>query len=360
MTPPQIVHLVTGSAKMQECSEATGICYVCGGDVRRGVSVERWIPNSFTGQTTVACPGSKVVCESCCFVMSRISQVPGRPAKEGKSFGGNYRNYSHLWEPEWKAPAFGDDGRQIDGYANASKGQKNIIRAFLEREHASEWFAAIADSGQKHVLPYAQINPPGRSGIVLFDEQRVTVPKTTELVNILCQMLTDGATKEELERGDYRPQTWQRLGRDRIREFEADHGATRGGWFSLALWLSQRDESAVEERIAVEKAAAEEKKAKEKNVGRKAKDTNRATRKPADREHRGRKGPDASIVQRPTANELLGTDLERSPVVRAPIGGSGGMDHVSPEASANNDPVQLGLFGDQEPRKPMRRARISP
>ena len=102
------------------------------------------------------------------FICSRTSPVPGRPAKEGKKFGGNFRNYTHLWDER--------------GYANASKGEKPVIREFLARNHAGPWFAAIADSGQKHVLPFARLNGPGRPGIVLLDELVVRVLPDAYLV----------------------------------------------------------------------------------------------------------------------------------------------------------------------------------
>lgn len=350
MTPSQIVHRLAGGKQMPECGtcESDGICcYVCSGPVARGMPVDKWMSGSFTGQTTVACPGSSIVCESCCFVMSRLSPVPGREPKEGKTLGGNYRNYSHLWE----------DGA---GYSNASKGEKPAILAFLSRNHDGEWFAAIADSGQKHVLPYTPINPPGRRGSVLFDEALIRLPEDLSLVSVLSQLLTDGATKEELERGDYRPATWQRLGRDRLREFEQEHGRTRGAWFCLALWLAQRDEASVAERLEAEKKAAEVKKAEEKSARRKqTKDTNRTTRKPADRKHRGSAGPDASVAQGSTTDELLGADHERAPVVSAPVCGSGRVDHGVPEATSDHVAVQLGLFGDPGPSRPVRRARVS-
>lgn len=331
-----------GACETEEVS-----CYVCGGTVTRGMPVSDWMSNSFTGQTTVACPGSVTVCEACCFVMSRLSPVPGREPKEGKALGGNYRNYSHLWE-------------EGIGYSNASKGEKPTILTFLSREHTGEWFAAIADSGQKHVLPYTPVNPPGKRGVVLFDEAFIRLPEDLSLVSVLSQLLTDGATKEELERGDYRPATWLRLGRDRIRRFEQEHGQSRGAWFSLALWLAQRDESAVAERLEAEKKATEAKKAEEKNARRKqTQNTNRATRKSPNRKHCGSEGPNATSMQRAASDELLGANHERAPVISAPVCGGGGVDHSVSKTTADSCAFQLGLFGDSEPSVPVRRKRVS-
>jgi hypothetical protein len=199
---------------------------------------------NFVGQSKVRCPASDHVCEACCYISSRLSAVPGRPAKEGKKLGGNFRNYSHLF-----------DAARSPAYANASKGEKPIVLEFLRAEHRGEWFAAIAESGQKHVLPWTPMNPPCARGRVLFEEAVVTLPPPAGwlMVDDMVALLTAGATKDEIERGDYGPRAWS-LARPQIDRFEhAWSGERGGGWFDLALWLSQRDEAAVEKRLAEEK-----------------------------------------------------------------------------------------------------------
>mgnify|MGYP001768534490 CR=1 FL=1 len=349
------------------CAVDSGpLCYVCGGAVSRGVPVREWMTDSYVDQTRVAVPLSQFVCESCVFVMSRISPVPGRPpgkcngcdgtgkvtsvAKKGKTrtcqigdpcpkcegsgnaeFGGNFRNYTAMFDEL--------------GYVNASKGEKQLIRDFLSREHSSAWFCGVADSGQKHVLPYTPINPPGRAGNVLFDEALVCVPDDTSLIDTMCDLLTDGATKEELERGDYRPATWQRLGADRIRAFERERGRCRGNWFTLALWLAQRDESAVSDRLESEKQQAEEKKQRERKQATKprAANGNRARRNNGDdpgRVHEVTQGASAAQLLDGAAPKQ---DAQRSTAKRD----SGRMDHDGSAKAADGRTGQLGLFGDQ-------------
>lgn len=258
MTPSSIIHAICGSPTCESCEQLPRPvrCWLCAGEMLRGEPVDSWNGASFTGQNRVRSPASTHVCEPCVFVCSRLSPVPGRPAKEGKKLGGNFRNYSHLWE----------DGA---GYANASKGEKHRVREFLSREHRGIWFAAIADSGQKHVIPWAPMNGPGRGGSVLFDEQIVSVPASLALMDEMTALLTMGATKEELGSGDYSPRAWQLCG-DTLRTFDASHGMKRGGaWYVLALWLAQRDEETVQARLAAEKTEKEMK----KRAGRKAKGT---------------------------------------------------------------------------------------
>lgn len=239
-TPSQIVWRAHGAPVVAGCSGVESRCYVCAGITPRGKQVSDAIGDNFTGQTLVRNPAGSHVCEACCYVMSRASPVLGRDAKEGKKFGGNFRNYSSMWDER--------------GYLNASKGEKPLIREFLARDHAGLWFAALADSGQKHVLPYAPMNGPGRSGLVLFDEQPIDVPDDQTLVAVMTDLLTAGITKDELSDGDYRVATMREMA-DAAMAFEAAHGAERGsGWFTLALWLAQRDEEKSAERLREKEA----------------------------------------------------------------------------------------------------------
>jgi hypothetical protein len=249
-TPSRAIYAHVGAPAHSECHDASGPCYVCAGTCARGMRVRDWRGANFTGQNRVRSPLAEHICEACVYVMARSSPVLGRPAKPGMQFGPNHRNYSHLFE----APAV---------YVNASKGEKPALREWLAREKRGCWFAAIADSGQKHVLPWAPWNGPGRGGLVLFDEQLVDVPDSLALVETMTELLTAGATKDEIGSGDYRPQAWIRC-MVPLQAFELAHASQRGSaWFTLALWLAQRDEEATAARIAAEK--------EKKQRGRKAK-----------------------------------------------------------------------------------------
>lgn len=218
-------------------------CWLCGGDSTRGLVAADWVGGNFTDYNRVASPSSVHVCVACVYVCSRTSPVPGRPAKEGKSFGANFRNVSHMLD--------------ATGYTNASKGEKPAILAWLRSQHRGPWFATIADTGQIHMLPFAPVNPCGtRRGVVLFERALVTLPVPQSagwtLVARITAMLTAGATKEEISTGDYGPRAWQLCP---VAAFEESWGGKRGSqWFDLALWLAQRDEAAVAERIDKEKA----------------------------------------------------------------------------------------------------------
>lgn len=332
MTPASLIWTLHGSPRL-DCEPATGRCWVCAGPCERGQRVEDWSGTNFTGQNRVRCPMAAHVCEACVFVCSRTSPVLGRPAKEGKKLGGNFRNYSHLYERGWASPAFGDGGPAGLGYVNASKGEKPAIRAFLAHEHAGTWFAAIADSGQKHVVPWAPLNAPGRAGRVLFDEQIVRVPDDQSLVSEMMVLLTAGATKEEIERGEYGARAWQLCGA-LLAAFERAHARERhGGWFALALWLAQRDEESVQRRIAAEKDERDARRKRE--------------RKAPNTDGRARAGGARGVPGEPARKraQALGPDP-------GPTTGSGADDGhprgVGNEALSEPGPAsaeQLGLFG---------------
>jgi hypothetical protein len=156
------------------------------------------------------------------------------------------RAYSHLFE--------------VDGeYLKLNKGKKPEMREFLRRQHATSWFAAVADSGQKHIVPWTPVNQPGtKRPVVLFEEMLVMLPcgePGWALVDQMTELLTAGATKEDITRGTYSTFAYERCA-EQIERFETTWAWKRDApWFSLAIWLAQRDEVAVQERIAEEKAA---------------------------------------------------------------------------------------------------------
>ena len=277
-----------------------------------------------TDQNQCRAPDSDWVCEGCCFVRYRLSPVPGREAKEGKKFGGNFRNYSHLWSSE-------------RGYSNASKGEKPAILAFLRTRHTSPWFAAVADSGQKHVLPYAPLNGPRSRGVVRFDDTLVQLPdeRGWQIVDDLAALLTAGATKEEVNTGAYTSRAYT-LARAELETFERAYGHLRGGsWFSLALWLSQRDEEAVAARLAAEKEGKRSGKTARKPE-RKAPNTD--SRVSAD----STSGvPRDAAVQRA---ETLGDPAKPRALSGKAKRDGGRVDDVSAPRPASAESKQLGLF----------------
>lgn len=245
MSPVELLHRHIGAPRVEEC-ESLGEqarCWLCGGAAVRGRKVAKWVGPAFTSQNRVRNPASDVICEGCVFICGRLSPVPGRPPAEGKTSGGNWRNYSHwMWEVggKWR-------------YDNASKGEKHKLRAFLAKPKPGRWWLAVADSGQKHVIPWAPINGPGNHGFVAMDDVTVEVSLIMLLVDTMSALLTAGATKDELLSGKWTARAWSLLG-ERIDNFEGGWNYLRGtNKYGLAVWLAQRDEAAVQARLEEEK-----------------------------------------------------------------------------------------------------------
>ena len=246
---PQAVYEASGSPPVDGTTLVLGggVCWQCGGSLVLGVPVHKWMGKGYTSQTDARAAHSSWICPACVFVSSRTSPVPGRPPKPGKKMGGNFRNYSHMAEL----------GRRGWRYVNASKGEKDLLRGFLLAPHVGSWFCAVADSGQKHVLPFAPVNPAGScAGVVRFEESDVAVPESAgEDVAEITELLTAGGTKDGILSGQHSPYLWQRCP-DHVRRFEDEVGRRLrgGGWFRLAVWLAQRDEERAAARLAAEKA----------------------------------------------------------------------------------------------------------
>lgn len=304
----QLLWRRAGSPRMA-CEDVTATCWLCGAPLSRGQRVSDWMPSTFTAQNRARCLSSEWICEAC------VWATAGKPPD-------TLRMYSHLV----------DDAECL----RANKGQKPEIRAFLRREKHGPWFAAIADSGQKHVVPWAPINPPGsRRGRVLFEEQMVTLGDFA-LVDELVALLTAGATKEEIERGDYGPRAWQLCGAQ-IEAFESQHGGLRGGsWFALAVWLAQRDEEQVAARMRAEKEAKANAKARQ-----------RSERAPRQADGGAADGGAARVPRgRRKSAEALGPDHGPAAGSGEDVGDRARVDDGSHAEPATRRPVQVSLFGD--------------
>lgn len=318
-------------------------CWVCAGETHgRGSPIADWDGANFTGQTRVRYPRGQAICEPCLWVMARNSDVPG--------LTGNWRNYSVLYA----------EGEPL---TIKSKGDKPAVLAWLRRPHRAPWFAALANSGQKHVVPYVPTNGAGRAR-ALFDEELIDLPRDSEgwrIVDDLAALLTAGATKDEVERGEYAGA----LSRceSEVRAFERAYGHLRGsGWFALVVFLAQRDEAEVAARLGREASARAEKKAREKEAAKAARPT-RATKPVRAKETKrgAKRGDEGSPLgcdggrgdgatppvprwgsERP---EALGPDHRPDARGDEDVRGPGGVGHEAVQGPPDRGPVQLALFG---------------
>lgn len=234
-----ILHAIAGSPSSEDAEPHDGLCRMCSMPMQRGQEFSRWSGSSFTDQNKVRRHDATHVCEACIWVHAWVAP-PGYSGdvREGGR-GPCLRVYSHLWH----------DGE----YRYFSKGDKPAIREWLRAPKSGPWFACIADSGQKHLLPYTPVNLGGRGpALVRFEEETITLDplRFWRLFDAISALLNEGVTKAEIEGGDYRPKFLGAL-MEPIREFERAYGGVRQ-WagFRLALWLAQRDEEAYAARAA--------------------------------------------------------------------------------------------------------------
>ncbi len=402
-TATQLLHAYAGAPQAKGSLPLTEgeRCWLCAGPALRGLPVEDWQGANFTGQNRVRCATARYICEACVWATGRFSGVPGRAAgravvlaevaAEGEESVIIRKATAKGWAKAMPvAPSalvesvpLGDkrlaaarereslDGRrfamvdlqkepprlgnvshlyEVDGsghhYQSASKGEKPLVLAFLRRPKAGIWFAAIAESGQKHVLPWTPVNPVGTArGRVLFEETPVALPESLDLVDEMAALLTAGASKDELGRGDYSPSTWIRCG-DVLAKFEERRSRERhGAFWRLALFLAQRDEEATAQRMANEEQVRTAKKAAEKEGKR----GDKRDRKKGDARGDGRvprRGAervpaDAGSEPAQTLGHAVGAGAAGLPDER--VGAGVGDDAGAGAETAS--PEQLGLFG---------------
>lgn len=311
---PAMLHRQCGAPRVDACADVTGTCWLCGASFVRGVARDGWLPDTFTSQNRVR-GGHHLthVCEACAWVTSRAQGVvPGAPPAH------NWRLYSVL----------------VDGAEmwRGNKGDKPAILAWLRAPKRGAWFAAIADSGQKHVIPFAPVNPAGsRRGRVQFEDDVLTLGDFGA-VDKTAALLTAGATKDSIATGHYTPGEVQRCGWDRIHEYEFKHASTLRGspWFRLAVWLAQRDEAAVANRMEAEKH--------EKARRTHTRDGAKPDGVRAPRSARG------VPRQRRERAETLGSDARPSESGGANLIDGGRVAHDGEPVIAAREPDQRGLF----------------
>lgn len=229
MTPAALLYRLAGCPPLADTLAATP-CWLCGAPALedRGVDRVRWEGANFTDQNKARAQSSPIVCEPCAWACSWVPPPGYPPAGDGRR-GVNLRLFSHCYD--------------AGIYAYGNKACKPWLLAWLRSTKHGPWFCAIADSGQKHTLPWTPLNLSGGvAGLVRFEEQTVALGEWS-LCDAMTALLTRGVTKDEITTGRYRVASYQHSAVS-VRTFEADHGAARGGgWFTLCLWLAQRDEA---------------------------------------------------------------------------------------------------------------------
>ncbi len=212
-------------------------CRLCGGD-KPGAPFTDWVKDTFTDFDRLL-PGD-TVCGDCLFWLDEKSTELMRRA--GKDKPQKMRNYSHFVK-----------GGEWTPY---SKGDKAGMRSMLLTPPFPE-LAAIADSGQKHIVFKARRNAPGQSaGWVLLEEMPIWVEpdRLRGMLTLLDEMLSV-FSKGEIADISYYPYRILQYGMGKWLASEAQVSLWRGSaLFALALFLAHGEK---DERTSKESGASD-------------------------------------------------------------------------------------------------------
>lgn len=203
------------------------ICKICG-KKGQGQSFEKWVRKTFTDHDLLV--EGEIICNDCLFWFEESSESLAEKLSKDSARLVRIRNYSHfIVDEEW---------------IPLSKGDKQRMQELLLGEPFPE-LAAIAESGQKHIVFRATRNPPGaEAGWVQFEEQAIFV-KPAELAYLLdiIESLYVTFSKAEIETGDYKQYRIRDFGLDFWYALESEIASLRESpLFKLALFLSQKGE----------------------------------------------------------------------------------------------------------------------
>lgn len=203
----------------------SGTCRICGRE-KTGLDFNAWVKDTFTNHDLLL-PGD-IICDSCLFWFDYNSVELQQ--RMGKDKPQRMLNYSHfikggLWFP----------------FSKSNKaGMADMLAEFPFPE-----IAAVAESGQKHIVFRARMNPAGQAaGWIQFEEQSLWVEQsalceTLAVVNDLYRIFS----KTEIETGKYYPANIIKFGIDPWRAQEEKIRRLRGGLLlKLCLFLAQRKE----------------------------------------------------------------------------------------------------------------------
>jgi hypothetical protein len=205
-------------------------CHLCAGGLFSPVPSSSILKTTFTNHDKTT--GSGLICAACAWTLSEPS--PELTTLTGKDKPQRLRNYSH----------FVVDGR----WTPLSKGNKAAQAALLASPGGLPEVAAVAVSGQRHLLFRTPSNPSGQGrGWVMLEEEALWVDQSqfSTLVAAIQILLTARYSKESIRTGRYiyppeAPITLDEVATtdNYLREYRG------GGVFALALFLATIEEEA--------------------------------------------------------------------------------------------------------------------
>lgn len=210
-----------------------GQCRMCGLS-GEGELFDKWVKPTFTNYDKLK--QGNIICNDCLFWFNEADTNLAKIV--GKDKPQRMRNYSHFivngqWTP-------------------LSKAHKRRMLELLSVPNAFPELAVIADSGQKHIAFQAKRNEAGQSeGWVQFEEAALwVVPNKLKALIAVIEEMKQGFSEGVIESAEYEGAFVIKFGFAKWQRLENVIKQHRGTLlFNLALFLSQREDKAVEEKV---------------------------------------------------------------------------------------------------------------
>ena len=203
-------------------------CYLC---AKPGTNPLE-LSNTFTMHSSAKCPDSKMMCNRC---YSTISGGQKQLWYWNKGKG----KWSKLWGRSLSRVYQGDRliAPIIEGTYTEGKDTFSIVKNLLTRVEIREFLLnppdppftiAIAESGQKHIIPWALEAQDKSFFPVLFELDTVYIDhRFRAYLQVYEQLLSLGFSKSEIDSGDYRSDRLMKVF-DQYWELEEQIAAIRG------------------------------------------------------------------------------------------------------------------------------------
>lgn len=233
-TPARLMYQAAGSPTCPKpTTEAHGPCWVCALPCEgSGVLVRKAVGESFTDHANVAVPDSDYICVPCTWALS------GKPPNTFRLWTVIWRTDKQLKNGNAKAPLF------PPACLTAKNDLTELVNILLNPPRdGSPWFAAIADSGQKHVLPFTPLNH-GPYWNVRFEDETIhgSPLEFGQTLSVVATLYAAGFNREEIATGKPRPSKLIDSGFDFWRKHNKFLRIRRGGsLLRLAIFLLRKE-----------------------------------------------------------------------------------------------------------------------
>ena len=227
------------------------LCYLCA----KPASNPLELSNTFTMHSSAKCPDSKLLCDRC------YSTISGNQ-KQLWYWNESKNKWSKLWGRSLSRVYQGDTliAPIIEGTYTEGKDTFGVVKNLLTRVEIREYLLnppeppftiAIAESGQKHIIPWALEARSRTLFPVQFELDTVYVDsRFKKYLQIYEELMGLGFSKTEIDSGNYRSDKLMKVFDDRFWELEGGIKAIRGTrLIELINYIAQLQSSAFVAKI---------------------------------------------------------------------------------------------------------------